>query len=194
MTNKRKARSTVGAVEQARQEKHWTSGNSFHDFITNTDRKQGFPVASRLKQGEKNAISSKKLVILSGFRSVRDLQSEIAREREKGALILSTCRHGGGYFLPGAGKEGYKEVCAFVSTLSARALNTLRAIKSARTALNIIDGQICFDEIESALVSMCAPNFIESEKTEKDDDPKTTNILEIKKHEQAEKDVSEKDV
>lgn len=169
MINTEKACSTIEAVEQAKQEKRQTNSNSYNDFIIETEEKQDFSVALRLKRGEKNAISSQKLAILSGFRSIRELQAEIAREREAGALILSTCRHGGGYFLPDKGKDGKREVFAFVATLSARALNTFRAIKSARKVLNIVDGQICFDEIESALISMCAPNLIESEKTEKDE-------------------------
>lgn len=142
MTSKRKACPAVGAAEQAKQEKHWTNGDSYTDFIIKTGKKQDFPVALRLKRGEKNAISSKNLVMLSGFRSVRDLQAEIAREREAGALILSTCRHGGGYFLPADGEEGKKEISAFVATLAARAVNTLRAMKHAKRALKTLDGQI----------------------------------------------------
>lgn len=194
MMNKRKACSTVGAAEQAGQEKRWINGDSYNHSIIETGKKQGFPVALRLKRGEKNAISSRKLAVLSGFRSERDLQSEIARERAAGALILSACRNGGGYFLPGEGEEGRQEIAAFVATLSARALNTLRAIKPARSVLRTISGQIGFDEIESALVSMCAPEIIQSEKTKKDEEAQTMDILEIKKHEQAEKDIPEKGV
>lgn len=194
MMNKRKACPTVSAAEQAKQEKHWTNGDSYNDSITETGKKQAFPVALKLKRGEKNAISSRKLVILSGFRSERDLQAEIAKERAAGALILSACRNGGGYFLPSRGEEGQREIAAFVATLSARALNTLRAIKPARSVLRIVNGQIGFDEIESALVSMCAPEIIQSEKTKKDEEAQTMDILEIKKHEQAEKDVPEKGV
>ena len=142
MTEKQNTRSTVGAAERAKQEKHWTNGDSYTDFIIETGEKQAFPVALRLNRGEKNAIPSRKLVILSGFRSVRDLQAEIAREREAGALILSTCRHGGGYFLPDEGEEGKREIRKFVATLAARAVNTLRAMKHAEKALKTIDGQM----------------------------------------------------
>lgn len=89
MMNKRKACSTVGAAEQAGQEKHWTSGDSYNHSIIETGKKQGFPVALRLKRGEKNAISSRKLAVLSGFRSERDLQSEIARESSRSADFIS---------------------------------------------------------------------------------------------------------
>lgn len=96
--------------------------------------------------------------------------------------------------MPGEGEEGRQEIAAFVATLSARALNTLRAIKPARSVLRTISGQIGFDEIESALVSMCAPEIIQSEKTKKDEEAQTMDILEIKKHEQAEKDIPEKGI
>ena len=105
MTDKRKACSTAPTAEQAGQEKHWTSGDSYNHSIIEKGKKQGFPVALRLKRGEKNAISSRKLAVLSGFRSERDLQSEIARERAAGALILSACRNGGGYFCQVKGKK-----------------------------------------------------------------------------------------
>ncbi len=186
MTSKRKACPAVGAAEQAKQEKHWTNGDSYTDFIIKTGKKQDFPVALRLKRGEKNAISSKNLVMLSGLRSARDLRMEIARERAAGALILSVCRNGGGYFLPSEGEEGQREIAAFVATLSALALNTLRAIKSAKSVLRTVNGQIGFDEIESALVSMSATSFMESDKTETGEEFKAMSILETK-NEQADK-------
>ncbi len=101
-----------------------------------------------LLQGEQNAISSTELVRLTGFKSVRELQNEIARERETGALILSTCRNGGGYFLPSPGEAGRREISAFVATLRARAINTLRALKAAREALEGLDGQVSLDDLE----------------------------------------------
>ena len=48
--------------------------------------------------GRENAVSSQELAERLHFESVRDLQMEIARERKAGAVILSTCGHGGGYF------------------------------------------------------------------------------------------------
>ncbi len=53
MMNKRKACPTVSAAEQAKQEKHWTNGDSYNDSITETGKKQAFPVALKLKRGEK---------------------------------------------------------------------------------------------------------------------------------------------
>lgn len=117
------------------------------NFTTSQLRKQGL-VESLLLHGEENAFPSSQLVRLTGFRSVRELQNEIAREREAGALILSTCRGGGGYFLPSDGEVGKHEIATFVATLRARALNTLRALKTAREALESLEGQVVLDDLE----------------------------------------------
>ena len=118
-----------------------------NNFTTPQLRKQGF-VESLLLQGEENALPSSELVRLTRFKSVRELQNEIAREREAGALILSTCRNGGGYFLPSPGDAGKHEIAAFVATLRGRALNTLRVLKAAREALESLDGQVSIDDVE----------------------------------------------
>lgn len=117
------------------------------NFTTPQPRKQGF-VEALLLQGEENALPSGELVRLTGFKSIRELQNEIAREREAGSLILSTCRGGGGYFLPAPGEAGQREISAFVATLRARALNTLRVLKAAREALDGLDGQVSLDDLE----------------------------------------------
>lgn len=81
--------------------------------------------------GRENAVGSQELADRLRFESVRDLQMEIARERKAGAVILSTCRHGGGYFLP----DNQQEVKQFICTLENRAKNTLAALESARALL-----------------------------------------------------------
>ena len=116
-------------------------------YIKSSRHEQGL-VSSFLLQGEANALPSSELVRLTGFRSVRDLQAEIAREREAGALILSTCRNGGGYFLPADGEEGQREISAFVATLQSRAVHTLKALKTAHEALQNIDGQVSLSDLE----------------------------------------------
>lgn len=108
----------------------------------------------RLPRGEGNAIKAKDLARQCGFKSARDLQHAIALEREAGALILSTCRHGGGYYRPSDGEAGKREINAFVATLASRAINTLRAIKVARRELKTIDGQVTIDQIEAALMAV----------------------------------------
>lgn len=143
--NKTKKAAPVLAHRERQAE---TAATISHNHYTKTHgQKQGF-VESLLPQGEANALSSRELVQLTGFRSVRDLQFEIAREREAGALILSTCRNGGGYFLPSDGAEGTREMCAFVTTLRARAFHTLKALKAAREMLQHIDGQLGLEDFE----------------------------------------------
>ena len=117
------------------------------NYTRSNEQEQDF-VASFLPQGEANALPSSELVRLTGFRSARDLQAEIAREREAGALILSTCRGGGGYFLPADGEAGQREISAFVATLQSRAVNTLRVLKTAREALQSLDGQVSLNDLE----------------------------------------------
>lgn len=84
--------------------------------------------------GKKNAISSQRLADLAGCKSIRELQQVIAEERAAGAVILSTCQDGGGYFLP----QNAGEVKEFITTLENRGKNTLLALDSARAYLNRI--------------------------------------------------------
>lgn len=135
---------TPGRLETATFDR----ATAFQDnFTTPQPRKQGL-VESLLLEGEENATPSSELVRLTGCKSVRELQNQIAHERETGALILSTCRGGGGYFLPAPGEAGQREIAAFVTTLRARALNTLKVLKAAREALQSIDGQVTLDDLE----------------------------------------------
>lgn len=107
----------------------------------NTNNSKLQSICELLPRGESNAVSSRTLAELTGCRSIRDLQSRIAIERAQGKLILSSCRRGGGYFLPSQGAEGKAEISAFVTTLRARAVHTLSALKTAQMALKEIDGQ-----------------------------------------------------
>ena len=149
MNTNKKARPAVGAAEQAiKKEILDQTSLSSENCTTIQPRRQG--IESLLLEGEENAIPSNQLVKMGQFKSVRELQALIAREREAGALILSTCRGGGGYFLPSAGEAGKREIAAFVATLRELELNTLRAIKTAREALESVEGQVTLDDIEGA--------------------------------------------
>ena len=87
--------------------------------------------------GAENAITTKELVRLLDFKSARELQEAIARERDEGHLILSASQNGGGYFLPDDDDEkGQAEIRTFIHTLENRAINTLRAIEAAKAALD----------------------------------------------------------
>ena len=147
MTEKRKAHPAGSAAERAKVGTALPGKIPCNDLTTSVIRKQGL-IESLLLQGEENAIASSDLVNLTGVKSVRELQLIIAQEREAGALSLSTCRGGGGYFLPSDGEVGKREIAAFVATLRARALNTLRALKTAREALESLEGQVALDDLE----------------------------------------------
>lgn len=88
-------------------------------------------IVDLLPTGKCNAIDSQLLADLLGCKSVRELQSLISAERAAGAVILSTCNDGGGYYLP----ANDQEVQEFIRTLEARGKNTLLALKSARAYL-----------------------------------------------------------
>ena len=97
--------------------------------------KTEFPIMNLLPVGKENAISTADLVRLTRCKSARDLQERIAYERNHGAVICSGS--GRGYWKP----KDRQEIQEFVRTMDARALNTLRAAKSARAALKIPAGQ-----------------------------------------------------
>ena len=97
--------------------------------------KTEFPIMNLLPTGKENAISTTELVRLTGCKSARDLQERIAYERNHGAVICSGS--GRGYWKP----KDRQEIQEFVRTMDARALNTLRAAKSARAVLKIPAGQ-----------------------------------------------------
>ena len=99
-------------------------------FITPSGNEEDM-IENFLSVGKQNAIPSKRLADLAGCKSVRELQQVIAAERAAGAVILSTCENGGGYFLP----ESVGEVKEFVRTLESRGKNTLSALQSARKYL-----------------------------------------------------------
>ena len=93
-------------------------------------------VYKSLQYGRENAIPSKTLAEVLGFRSVRELQKAVEQERAAGAVILSDpC--GGGYYL----SDDPEELRRFTRTLNARARNTLRAAESAQRALDAATGQ-----------------------------------------------------
>lgn len=91
-------------------------------------------IADLLPRGAENAISTKALVRLTGCSSARQLQGRISAERAQGAVILSSST--GGYFRPAAGAKGRREIKEYIATLQARSQNTLRAVESAREALD----------------------------------------------------------
>ena len=95
-----------------------------------------FLVRDSLRYGKAAAIASKPLAEALGFRSVRELQKQIERERSAGAVILSDpC--GGAYYL----SDDPAELLRFTRTLEARARNTIKAAESAHSAQDAATGQ-----------------------------------------------------
>ena len=118
-------------------------GVSFSDYQHTTAdkcRQAGFIEALLIRygaHGAANAIHTERLVEIAGLSDKRSLQAQIEHERASGALILSKCAHGGGYYLP----ANRAELVAFERTLRRRALGTLRSLRTARQALKIMEGQ-----------------------------------------------------
>lgn len=152
MNTKENAPVRGGTQTEARQATETkTAGEAVYfsnsHFTTNIAEVQG--IFEILPIGERNAISSKALTEIIGAPSVRELQNRIAVEREQGKLILSTCRNGGGYFRPSPGEIGKGEIERYIATLRARALNTLRVLRSAKAAVatSELSGQIDLDDL-----------------------------------------------
>ncbi len=137
MNTNEKAPASVGTLNEARTE---ISGGliSYHNYTTAQGKTQG-RIAALLPQGEKNAISTRELMELSGYASARQLQKQIEAERAAGALILSAST--GGYFRPSAGEAGRAEICRYEKTLRRRAISTFRTLKTARRVLRECYGQ-----------------------------------------------------
>lgn len=93
-------------------------------------------VRDSLHYGKDNAIPAKMLAEALGFKTVRDLQKQVEKERAAGAVILSD-PHGAGYYL----SDDPDELQRFTRTLNARAKNTIKAAESAQRALDAATGQ-----------------------------------------------------
>ena len=103
-------------------------------------------IAGILPHGAENAVSSSEVMRLCGISGIRQLWEAIAEERAAGALILSNTT--GGYFLPDDGEKDREEMQHFVKTARSKALALLRATRSARTALRVMNGQKSIEQSE----------------------------------------------
>lgn len=91
-------------------------------------------VSGLLHTGERNAVTARDLAIITGL-SIRDVTLQIARERQAGAVILSS---GKGYFLP----SSEDEILHFVNAMNSRARNIYLAAQSAKAMLAKVPGQL----------------------------------------------------
>lgn len=94
-----------------------------------------------LPRGKENAITTEELAKRLGFESARALQVDIAKSRNAGQVILSSTT--GGYYLP----QNDAEIEEFVEVLRARAINTFRAIQSAKQYLKQDKEQMNIEDI-----------------------------------------------
>ena len=108
MTTKRNARPTAGAAGQAKQERHWASGNSYVNFTIGKG-----PISRYLLEGKENGLHLQDLVKITGW-TEREVRQQIHRERRRHIPILSNNRDG--YFLPGNPQERAICVCALCVT------------------------------------------------------------------------------
>lgn len=147
MDEKNESRPTAATVERAKVENSFGEAN-FPTSNSSTNPNKAQAIYDLLPVGEEHAIPSRQLAELAGAASVRDLQSRIALERERGALILS--RSKGGYFRPSNGAAGVQEIKRYIRTLRSRAVNTFRAFRGAKAAIaadSELSGQIDLDEL-----------------------------------------------
>ena len=97
-------------------------------------------VEALLPRGERNALRG--MEIMAAIRiSNTQLRDAINWKRTHGALILSTVRGHGGYFLLSPDAKGRCEIEDFIRTVNARAVNSQRILRAARRELRDCDGQ-----------------------------------------------------
>ena len=143
MNAKGNARPVAGTTERAIETAALAGASVSVSNSTIEKNKMQGKIASLLSRGEQNAVTSADLLRLAGLHSPRALRSQIEKERAAGALILSTVRGHGGYFLPSADPtQGREEIEAFIRTVSTRAVNSQKTLKAARRALRECVGQV----------------------------------------------------
>lgn len=138
----------TGAATSARAETATMEGAvSIVDFsIIDPARQQG-SIEKHLHEngcfGAEKAIAREELVQTLGYSSVRQFRLDVAEERKRGGLILSTTVNHGGYYLPSQNAEQARsELAAFVRSCHSRARKVERIASPARRALAIADGQL----------------------------------------------------
>lgn len=91
-------------------------------------------ITGLIHNGEENAVTARDLAAITGL-SVREITAQIARERQAGAVILSS---GKGYFMP----SNEDEILHFIRTMDSRAKQIFLAARSAKAMLATMPGQL----------------------------------------------------
>ena len=137
--NNEKSRSPVVETEK-RQAEISAGTHNIPPFDITTRRGKSQGLFSRiLPAGAENAVSTAELLQRLGLSDQRVIRKLISEERAAGAVILS---NGDGYFLPDDGEKGRQETAAFVASIRAKGVNTLRAARSAEDFLDKLPGQM----------------------------------------------------
>ena len=84
-----------------------------------------------LKIGKSNIMTSEELINTLKLSGTRELVSIVQKERQQGAVILSTCGNGGGYYLP----ETEQELKEFIKSMDRRKSELDKSTASARKEL-----------------------------------------------------------
>jgi len=103
-----------------------------------------FPI---IPLGRENAITSKDVRRIAGYKHVRDVTSKVSDLRKAGYLICNAVKNPMGYFRP----EHMHDVREFVNQMDSRRREINASTRSARKALISItgsDSQIQMDDIE----------------------------------------------
>jgi len=97
-----------------------------------------------LPVGEACAVPAEQLVRTLRLGDKRTLRKAVAAARAEGQVICTVGGPDGGYFLP----KNRAEILAWTATMSRKAASTFAALKSARAALEQMDGQMQLIEEE----------------------------------------------
>ena len=100
-----------------------------------------------LNVGKENAMSTEELVKTCNLGSKQKLKERVRMERIDGKLICSTTTCGGGYYIP----KNREEIIDFIDSMTKRANNIYKTIKSAREYLKQCEGQTVLKEPEGAV-------------------------------------------
>lgn len=136
MSRKRKAAPGVATIGSGKEEqiREQTINLPGNEYIMQPERVQG-RIEALLLQGEANAINARQLAKLAGAAGARDLRLMVERERKNGALILSSVRGRGGYYLPACGDKGKAELRAFDRRITACIKSLVIMLHPVRKAL-----------------------------------------------------------
>ena len=136
MSRKRKAAPGVATIGSGKEEQIREAAINLpgNEYTTRPERVQG-RIESLLLCGAENAIPAKKLAEIVGVKTSRELRQLIERERNNGALILSSVRGRGGYYLPAEGSASKAELQAFDRTNTARIKSLAKMLRAVRKAL-----------------------------------------------------------